>query len=293
MRSAGVRSVRARRRGARILPGWPGPDGTQLWPARVASQTISAPTASAISRPSRSLPGATGDPCGSELISSAWSSTSRAVSSPETGTSTSRGPAARKSGTSNPALRRSMLGTPSSSSNPWMNSASDRFFAPTTRTSSPSASWGLILRARRCFSESWLSASSSSSSASPSGTNGSAQDGQNLSSAANRDPQSGQTSSPCWARISSPGLPVSDHAQLGVVDLAVADLVGLDLGRLTGEPDDHVQGLWVEGEVDVSLRWIRSTASMRVVDRAELEIGVVDLHLNPILLGAVDPVAQG
>ena len=63
---------------------------------------------------------------------------------PELGTSTSRGPAARKSGTSKPRDRRSRLGTPSSSSRPWMNSASAWLRPPATRTSSPSAYCGRI-----------------------------------------------------------------------------------------------------------------------------------------------------
>ena len=48
---------------------------------------------------------------------------------------TSRGPAASMSGTSKPRVRRSVDGTPSSSSIPWMNSASVWLAAPTTRTS--------------------------------------------------------------------------------------------------------------------------------------------------------------
>jgi hypothetical protein len=70
--------------------------------------------------------------------SSESSSTSRAASAPAWGTRTSRGPAARKSGTSKPALRRRMLGTPSSSKSPWISSASAWLRPPATRTSAPS-----------------------------------------------------------------------------------------------------------------------------------------------------------
>ena len=52
------------------------------------------------------------------------------ASAPDTGTITSRGPAASMSGTSNPAVRRSRLGTPSSSSSDWMNSPSAWFARP-------------------------------------------------------------------------------------------------------------------------------------------------------------------
>ena len=65
--------------------------------------------------------------------------------SPETGTRMSRGPAARKSGTSKPPVRRTSDGTPSSSSRPWMSSASAWWRAPATRTSRPSAYCGLDL----------------------------------------------------------------------------------------------------------------------------------------------------
>src|SRR4051794_38904857 len=61
-------------------------------------------------------------------------------------TSTSRGPAERKSGTSKPAVRRSRLGIPSSLRSAWMNSASARFRAIATRTSRPSANVQLGLR---------------------------------------------------------------------------------------------------------------------------------------------------
>ena len=66
-------------------------------------------------------------------------STSRAASSPPAGTSRSRGPAARKSGTSKPPERRTSDGTPVSSSRPCSSSASGWFCAVATRTSSPSA----------------------------------------------------------------------------------------------------------------------------------------------------------
>ena len=65
--------------------------------------------------------------------------TSWAAAAPDSGTRMSRGPAARKSGTSKPAVRRRRLGTPSSSSSPWISSASAWLRPPATRTSSPSA----------------------------------------------------------------------------------------------------------------------------------------------------------
>ena len=58
---------------------------------------------------------------------------------------TSRGPAARKSGTSKPRVRRRMLGMPSSSSMPWISSASAWLRPPATRTSSPPVYWRLDL----------------------------------------------------------------------------------------------------------------------------------------------------
>ena len=66
-------------------------------------------------------------------------SSSRAAASPPRGTSTSRGPAARKSGTSNPPERRASDGIPASSSSPCTSSASGWFCAVATRTGSPSA----------------------------------------------------------------------------------------------------------------------------------------------------------
>ncbi len=65
------------------------------------------------------------------------SSTSRARSTSSSATITSRGPAARKSGTSKPAARRSMLGMPCSESRPWIISASACWCAQATLTSLP------------------------------------------------------------------------------------------------------------------------------------------------------------
>ena len=62
--------------------------------------------------------------CGRSDSISACRSTSRAVIRPDAGTSTSRRPAARKSGTSEPRARRRSDGTPSSRSIPWIISAS-------------------------------------------------------------------------------------------------------------------------------------------------------------------------
>ena len=92
---------------------------------------------------------------------------------PASGTSTSRGPAARKSGTSKPALRRRMLGTPHSSSSAWMNSASAWLRPPATRTSFPSVNAGSIFRARPC-----ASLSGASSGSAPAWTSGMPQLGQ-------------------------------------------------------------------------------------------------------------------
>ena len=86
----------------------------------------------------------------------------RAARRRDSGTRTSRGPAARKSGTSKPAVRRTMLGTPSSSRSPWISSASAWLRPPATRTSSPSVYSGSILRAR-----SWASLSGASSGSAP------------------------------------------------------------------------------------------------------------------------------
>ena len=66
-------------------------------------------------------------------------SSSSAASSPAAGTMMSRGPAARKSGTSKPPERRASDGMPSSSSRPWTSSASAWLRTQAARTSGPSA----------------------------------------------------------------------------------------------------------------------------------------------------------
>ena len=99
----------------------------------VPIQTIRATTASPPKRPTAIRPGPSGaEPADGPGSISACSSTSRAASTPDAGTRTSRGPAASMSGTSKPRERRSIEGTPSSSSRPWISSASAWWRAPAT-----------------------------------------------------------------------------------------------------------------------------------------------------------------
>ena len=62
------------------------------------------------------------------------------------------------------------------------------------------------------------------------------------------------------------------------------------LGAL--DADDDVERLRIEGEVDVRLRGQRIRARVGVVDRPELEPGLLDRVLDLVLLHPVDLVAQ-
>ena len=66
---------------------------------------------------------------GGRGVAGGGASASRAASAPDSGTRMSRGPAARKSGTSKPPERRDMLGMPSSSSSASISSDSGWLFA--------------------------------------------------------------------------------------------------------------------------------------------------------------------
>src|SRR3954468_11216981 len=213
-------------------------------------------------------------------ISSAWSSTSRAGAAPEAGTSTSRGPAASMSGTSKPRERRSIDGTPSSSSSPWISSASAWLREPATRTRSPSLYCGLILRARACAADTGMSMSPR-----PAYVSGMPHCEQKRSSAGCGVAQLGQTSGPAGA---------SAMVQLDLRDAAVLDAEAADVGvgRVAPHADDEpLDAGPAGGEVDVGLRRIRLGPGVRVVDRAELSPGVLDLldravHLEPVDLEA-------
>src|SRR3978361_857364 len=140
---------------------------------------------------------------------------------------TSRGPAASMSGTSNPRVRWSADGTPSSSSSPWMNSASAWFCAPATRTSPPSAYCGLILRARSC-----LSVIGSLTPSVPADTSGMLHSLQKRASSAWGSAQLGHTSG-CE-------LTPSCHFQRGLGDHAVLDpVVAHDRLGVLRDPDDE------------------------------------------------------
>src|SRR4051812_38164890 len=197
---------------------------------------------------------------------SAANSRSRAASAPDSGTSTSRSPAASMSGTSNPALRRNMLGMPSSSSRFWISSASDWFRPPATRTSGPRAYSGLILRAR---SRASLGGGTSAAASSPASISGMPQSRQKSSSPSRGypRPQLGQT---------SPSAVVDDllfrHA-------AVRDLPRPQVRVAAAavlQRDDQVGPVRVLGDVDVGLRGLGRAARMRVVD-AHLVAVVVEL----------------
>src|SRR5829696_5800637 len=189
--------------------------------------------------------------------------------------STSRGPAARKSGTSKPALRRRMLGTPHSSSKPWISSASAWLRPPATRTSSPSVRAGSILRARP-----WASLSGASSGSAPGRTNGMPQLGQKLAPESSSRPQPGQASEPSAV----------DDIDLLLLHAAVRDPPHPH-HRLVLQRDDHVAPVRVGGQVDVGLRWLGGTARVRVVD-PDLEALVVQLVRSEEAL-VVELVAVG
>ena len=163
-----------------------------------------------------------------------------------------------------------------------MNSPSAWFCAHATLTSSPSDSWGLILRARSWRSEtgSWLRVARAPAAA--------GSRGRSALRRRTRTRRRGQTSGGSPDPVAHRQPTCSSTSD----DLAVADPERADLGRVAGEPDDHVQGLGIEGEVDVGLGGERSGPGVRMIDRAEIEPVVVDRHLDPVLLGAVDLVAQ-
>src|SRR3954469_50157 len=183
---------------------------------------------------------------------SAANSASRATIAPDSGTSTSRGPAARKSGTSKPAVRRRMLGTPSSIRMFWISSASAWLRPPAMRTSGPRVSSGRILRAR-----SWASSRAGSSCSPPRCTSGIPQSEQKRSSASCSSPQSGHTSGAAPGSLLD-GDVLFLHAPVG-------DAPGPH-ARLARQRHDHVAPVRVVGEVDVGLRRLRRALRMRVVD---------------------------
>src|SRR4051794_12599795 len=247
----------------------------------VPIQAISATKAqTAHSASSRRAGRSTGRPASRGSSRSAWSRTSRAGAAPDAGTMTSRGPAASMSGTSNPRERRSIDGTPSSSSRPWISSASAWLRAPATRTRSPSLYCGLILRARACAAETGVSRS-----VRPAYVSGIPHRVQNRSSAGCRVAQLGHTSGSA-AR--------SAMVELDLADAPVVDPVAPDLGvrRALSQPDDEpLHAGPAGGEVDVGLRRVQVRARVRVVDRAELAARVLDrldraVHLEPVDLEA-------
>src|SRR4051794_31533732 len=193
--------------------------------------------------------------------SASCSSASRAAPAPEAGTSTSRGPAARRSGTPTPPLRLVMLGMPSSNRTPWMSSASAWCAARATRTSSPSVYCGRILRARA-----WRSGRAASCSPPPAKASGIPQAAQKRSSPSAARPHPGQTSA---------ASAIDDQLDLG--DAAVLDPEVSDLGLVPGQADDEPLGPGpVRGEVRVRLRRVGVGARVRVVDRADVVAAVLD-----------------
>src|SRR3954470_13349118 len=248
----------------------------------VPIQAISATSAQTAQRTSSRRAGrSTGRPAGRGSSSSACSSTSRAGAAPDAGTITSRGPAASMSGTSKPRERRSIDGTPSSSSSPWIHSASAWLRAPATRTSSPSLYCGLIFRARA-----WAADTGMSMSSRPAYVSGMPQRLQNRSSAGCGVAQLGQTSG---------SGAMSAMVQLELADASIVDAEEADvgLGRVAAHADDEPFHPGPAGrEVDVGLRGIRLGARVRVVDGAELAARVLDPLDRPVHLEPVDLEAQ-
>src|SRR3954451_11931469 len=180
---------------------------------------------------------------------SAANRASRATWAPDSATITSRGPAARKSGTSKPALRLRMLGTPSSSRMFWISSASAWLRPPATRTSGPRVNSGRILRAR-----SWASSRAGSSCSPPPCTSGIPQSSQKRSAVSScTRPQAGQTSGSAL------------DGDVLFLHLAVRDPPAAH-ARLAGQRDDHVAPVRVVRQVDVGLRRLGRALRVRVVD---------------------------
>src|SRR5215204_4351009 len=210
-------------------------------------------------------------------------SSSLAAASPPRGTSTSRGPAARKSGTSKPPERRASDGIPASSSSPCTSSASGWFCAVATRTGSPSAYGGWILRAR-------TAASSSRGCGRPgpgASTNGEPQREQNRSCDPPPAPHPGHTSG------SDMSVLLDVERRLGVPP--IADRPGADVVAVgVLDTDDQVDGVGQERarEVDVGRRRNRVRARVRVVDDAHLELVAIDLVVDPLQIVAVDVVRK-
>src|SRR4051794_17222094 len=147
---------------------------------------------------------------------------------------TSRGPAARKSGTSKPRARRRADGTPSSSSSPCTNSASAWLRAPATLTSWPSEYWRLILRARSARAVTLASPAPA-----PAKTSGIPHAAQNRSLGGYVVAQAGQTS--------------ERGSELG--DVRAIDPVGPHAGVAVRQPDDDPRRPRPRlGERDVRLR---------------------------------------
>src|SRR4051812_16578306 len=226
-----------------------------------------ATTATAIRTPMSTRAGASAPDAGSTGPRSDCSSTSRATCAPEAGTRTSRGPAARKSGTSKPAERRSVEGTPSSSSRPCRNSASVWLRAPAAFTSWPSESCGLILRAR-----SWRGVSSASPASRVSGI---PQSGQKRSAAGCSAPHDGQYAG----------------SELG--DVWSLDPEGPHHRLVPRQPDDDPGRPRPRlGEGDVGLRGVGLRPRVRVVEAGDLEPLLVDLLERAHDLERVDLEAQ-
>src|SRR3954465_14800691 len=215
---------------------------------------------------------------GSSRMISACRRTSRAAARPEAGTMTSRGPAASMSGTSNPRERRSIDGTPSSRSRPWMSSASAWLRAPATRTRSPSLYCGLILRARACAADTGASRSGR-----PAYVSGIPHSAQKRSSAGAGVPHPEQTSAGSGTH----------HLDLGHAGAVAGAAAPDDLLGVPAQADDEpLPAGPAGGEVDVGLRRVGLRARVRVGDGAQLAARVLDLLDRLVDLEAVDLEAQ-
>ena len=182
-----------------------------------------------------------------------WPAGRRARPPGRSGTSSSRGPAAMKSGTSKPAGRRIRLGMPSARSMPSSSSASAWLRVQATRTRAPWAYCGLILRAR-----SWRSLSRASRP--PGCTSGMPQRAQNRSLSPAPPRSSGR-------RARQP----SQHAQDDLCGGVRLDPPRPHLGLDAGQTDDDVDRARPQrphagavGHVDVGLGGIGHRARVRV-----------------------------